>query len=243
MIPQPPDPAPLLKTLQAHLRTSPTLQVTVWNPLDETVEYTFPASIAETAGTLVRLSPEPGFFSADVPPLLQRDAIVGIFLEACPTPFLFYPKVQIPPAEKTGCFWIRLNEDMSIEPLRIRRHVRIPLVTPFEVALRQAGGTGEGEPQYLPAQTVDISGGGLKFTSPAPFQSEQALSLRLKLDTKEPPLLLKAVVILCEEKHLPQQPSEWRYVVACRFVDPTPVQERLIMKECFRRELSLKNRL
>lgn len=235
----------MLKKLQAHLRISQVLQVTVWNPLDDAVEYTFPASIEETAGTLVRLSPENGFFPAEIPSLLQRETIVGIFLEACPTPFLFYPKVQIPPVDKTGYFWIRLSEDMAIEPLQIRRHVRVPFVTIFEAAPWQehAPSGEEEELHYLPARTVDISGGGLKFLSNVEFRPEQALALRLKLDPKEPVLLLKAFVIACEERRLRRQFPEWRYAVACRFAELNPTQERLIMKECFRRELSLKNPL
>ncbi|PKM81500.1 MAG: hypothetical protein CVU88_03910 [Firmicutes bacterium HGW-Firmicutes-13] len=92
----------------------------------------------------------------------------------------------------------RLNDDnvplyklcipRMLQRIQRRGYVRVPciLLTYYRVHKEGEGKPEEGkEPDFLPAETVDISGGGIKFISDKEMSPGQNLEIKLKLPRRE----------------------------------------------------------
>ncbi len=224
----------MLKELQAALTVNRKLQVTVWDPGDETVEYTFPSFVMSSGGLLFQMAP-PTVHPTKILPLLQKDAVVGIVVETYPNPYIFYPVIQSLPPDAGGGYWLRIPEDSQIEVIQRRKHVRIPMVIPIEVEYV----LGTDKVLTLPARTEDVSGGGLRFTALKLFAQEQDLTIHIQFSPSSPRMRLKATVVFSTQNRIHRQPDDL-YATACQFYDLDDTQEMLIVRECFRRELKLK---
>lgn len=224
----------MLKELQAALSENRKLQVTVWDPGDETVEYTFPSFVMNSTGSLFNIAP-PTVHPTKILPLLQKGAVVGIVVETYPNPYIFYPVVQAVPQSAGAGYWLRIPEDSKIEVIQRRKHVRIPMIIPMEVEYV----LGKDKILTLPARTEDVSGGGLRFTAIKLFSKGQDLKFHIQFSPSVPRMQLKARVVFSTQNRIHRQPDDL-YVTACQFYDLEDAQEMLIVRECFRRELGLK---
>ena len=223
----------MLSQLQAALAINCKVQVTVWDPADETVEYTFPSYVMATDELAFMVAP-PAIQQTKILPLMTPNIVVGIVLETYPNPFIFYPVIRSVPTETQGGYWLRIPPDSQIELIQRRKHVRIPMVLPIEVDYTLADKT-----IRMQARTEDVSGGGMRFTSITQFRSGQEVTLHIQFAPSQPIMHLKARVIFSAQNRIKRQPDDL-YATACQFMDVDDKQEMLIVRECFRRELGLK---
>lgn len=224
----------MLNELKQSLALDEKLEITIWDPANESVEHIFPSCIKEVNDLMIRAAlPGTGLLPR-ILPLLQPNTVTGVILDVYPSPFLFYPIIQSPADLKTGSFWLRIPETTQIETIQRRRHVRIPMSVPFMVDFVLAGKT-----MSIPAHTEDVSGGGLKFASQRLFLKDQELVTHLQLSPETPTLHLRSTVVFSAENRVRRHPNDL-YSTACQFHDLEEAQETIIMKECFRRELGLK---
>lgn len=223
----------LLNRLQSYLKPSQPLQLTVWDSVDDSVEYVFYGTIKESTGFLVRIAFDEGVFPPQAISQLKPGDILGALLEVNPTPFLFYPKLHSlnQPGRRVE-IWLRLTPETNIELMQNRAHVRVTMRMPCLVGTQAEGA-------IHPAYTVDLSGGGIRFTSQALYAPEQILAVRLNF-SPEMTMAVKAKVISSENNPLVKVRPEEVYTVRCCFVELDPGQEPLIVKECFRHELMLR---
>ncbi len=224
----------LLNRLQSYLKPSQMLQLTVWDPDDEAVEYVAQGVIRESTGFLVRVFFNEDDFPPEAVPLFVQGVIVGVFLEVNPAPLMFYPKLHSVSFGRRTEVWLRLAPETNIEVLQNRAHVRVTMRIPFQVGSIEEG-------SIHPAYTVDMSGGGLKLNCDIPYEPGQMLTIQLSLFPGNN-MVLKGQVISAAKNPLVQLHPQERYTLTCCFIDLEPALETLIMKECFRRELMLKNR-
>jgi PilZ domain len=223
----------LLNRLQSYLKPSQTLQLTIWDPDNETVEYVFHGAIKESTGFLVRVSFDEGVFPPEAVSLVKPGDILGALLEVNPTPLFFYPNLHSlnQPGRRVE-IWLRLTPETNIELMQNRAHVRVTMRMPFSVGTLAEG-------PVHPAYTVDLSGGGVRFTSQALYVPDQVLAMRMPFSANLT-MTVKAKVISSENNPLVKVRPEEVYTVRTCFVDLEPGQEPLIVKECFRQELMLK---
>jgi c-di-GMP-binding flagellar brake protein YcgR len=222
----------LLFELQKALKAEQSLLITVWDPKNEKTEYTFPSYVITVEGFRVQIA-GPAPQAVKLAPLLQPNTIIGIVLEINPAPFIFYPTIES--VESDGSCWMTLSKDSQVEKFQNRNHVRIAMITPFQFEYQSEEG------KWLPmsARTVDLSGGGVKFTCPQAFEKGTILKIFLKFGPDTPMLILKGKVVFSAENRFCQKPEDF-YTTGCQFFDLNESQETLLMKECFRRELHLK---
>lgn len=222
----------MLADLQKALIADQRIHITVWDPQDDSVEHTFASYIMEVGGNVLRVA-SPSNPVDPAMPLLQRHIVVGVLVEVSPNPYIFYPVVHAEPTSQGG-FWLKIPDNPEIEVIQRRRHVRIPMLIPFELEYL------EGERWIkLSARTEDMSGGGARFTASRLFIKGQDLLLALPLQAGQPPLRLKAKVVFSAENRVKKQPDDL-YVTACEFQELDAAGEMVLVRECFRRELGLK---
>lgn len=218
---------------QKSLVINQKVQVTVWDPQDDTVEYSFTSHITEVGGNMFSLAP-PTKQAALIYPLLQQGVVVGAMIETNPSPYIFYPLIALKPASENSDFWLKIPENTQVEFIQRRRHVRIPMVIPFELEYLLSG-----RPIPMSALTEDLSGGGMRFTCTHMFPLGQELNIKLPLTLVGQVLQLKAkVVFTAQSRH--KKASEELYAVACQFQGLDDAQETALVRECFHRELGLK---
>ncbi|MCE3236921.1 MAG: hypothetical protein K0Q50_3113 [Vampirovibrio sp.] len=223
----------MLSQLQAALAIKCKVQVTVWNPADESVEYTFPSYIMATDELAFMVAP-PTIQQNQIVPLLTQNMVVGVVLETYPNPFIFYPVIHSLPTDIQGGYWLKIPPDSQVELIQQRKHVRIPMVLPIEVDYTLGD-----KNIRMQARTEDVSGGGLRFTSITQFRSGQELLLHVQFAPSQPIMHLKTRVVFSAQNRVKRQPDDL-YATACQFTDMDNKQEMLIVRECFRRELGLK---
>ena len=221
----------MLYELQKVLAKDQKIQITVWDPEDDTIEYTFPSFVINRVGLLLLIA-APTVHLQKIIPLLKKDVIVGAVLESYPNPFVFYPVVHSFPEDGKG-YWLKIPENAEVEMIQRRRHVRIPMMIPFEVEYQLPG---KSDKLKLPARTEDVSGGGLRFTSVTLFPVGQELTLHIQMNPSTPMLHLKGKVVISTQNRLRKHADDL-YSTACQFVDLDDTQEMVIVRECFQREL------
>lgn len=224
----------MLSELQKALVKDQKVQITVWDPQNEAAEYTFGSYVVESVGLLFRVA-LPASQVTNIFPLLRCGATVGVVLETYPNPYIFYPAIHQEPPSLQSPFWLKIPENAEIEVIQRRRHVRIPMVIPFDLQYEIAG-----RPITVNARTEDVSGGGMRFTSIRLFPKDQEITVNLKLSPAEPPLRLKAKVVFSAQNRIKMQPDDL-YTTACQFLELDDAEEMVLVRECFRRELGLKS--
>lgn len=223
----------MLQELEKTLAVNQKVQVTVWDPDNDTVEHSFPSFVADVEGRFLLIAP-PTTHADKIVPLMQKGLVVGIVLETYPNPYIFYPVIHSSQTQPKPGFWLRILDSTQVEMVQRRRHVRIPMVLPVEVEY-QIG------PRWLEqkARTEDVSGGGMKFTGPRLFYKDQLLRLRFRFNEEADWMDLKAKVVFSTENRVKKKPDDL-YATACQFYDIDDMHEMLIVRECFARELKLK---
>jgi hypothetical protein len=224
----------MLTELQKALVQDQKIQVTVWDPENENVEYSFPSFVMSKVGTLFMIAP-PTTQQQKIVPLLQPGITVGGVLETYPNPFIFYPFVHAVPEKDQKGYWLKIPEDAQVEVIQRRKHVRIPMIVPFEIEYTLLGGA----PLKVPARTEDVSGGGMRFTSVTLFPVGKEIEIQIQFNPNLPILNLKAKVVMSNQNRLRRQADDL-YTTACQFLDMDDAREMIIVRECFRRELGRK---
>jgi len=221
----------LKKAIKAELR----VQVTVWDPTDETVEHTFNSVIVEHAGSMLRVA-SPAQDARIILPLMKKGFVVGVVMETYPAPYIFYPIIHDDPKNPADGVWLMIPSNTEVEVFQRRRHVRIPMDVPFELEFPSGLST-----TTLTARTLDVSGGGMMFTSPRSFPKEEEILVILQFGPEQPRMLLKGKVVLCRENQTRKTDSD-QYATALQFLGLEAAQEMLLVRECFRCELRRKQK-
>lgn len=225
----------MLTELHKALVQDQKIQVTVWDPDNEGVEYSFPSFVMAKVGSLFMIAP-PSTQQQKITPLLQPGITVGGVLETYPNPFIFYPLVHALPEKDQKGYWLKIPEDAQVEVIQRRKHVRIPMIIPFEVEYNLLG---RGSPLKIAARTEDVSGGGLRFTSLTLFPVNKEILLHIQFNPTLPIIHLKGKVVMSNQNRLRRQADDL-YTTACQFLEMDDTREMMIVRECFRRELGRK---
>lgn len=220
----------LKKALKPELR----LQITVWDPDDESVEHVFNSVILEHAGAMLRIAPPPTTEGKAINPFMRKGLVVGVVMETYPAPFIFYPIINDTPQNVADGYWLTIPENTEVEVFQRRRHVRIPMTVTFELEFPIGQST-----LSIQAQTCDVSGGGMLFTSSRTFPKQQELWVHLQFDPEQPKMRLRAIVVFSRENRT-QKGKNDKYATACQFIGLDAAQEMLLVRECFRCELTRK---
>jgi len=227
----------MLEDLKKSLKNDLHLQVTVWDPDDDAVEHTFTSYIMEHAGNMFRFAP-PMANAKVITPLIRKDFLVGVVVETYPSPFIFYPIVSDEPANPSQGYWVTIPPNAEVEVFQRRKHVRIPMVVPFELEIPY----GQGEKTItLPARTCDVSGGGMRFTCVRSFPKEQEMTIYLQFHEEQPKMRLKAKVVFSAENRV-RKFSDDLFATACEFIELDDAEEMILVRECFHCELKQKGK-
>jgi c-di-GMP-binding flagellar brake protein YcgR len=219
----------LKKALKAELR----LQVTVWDPDDESAEHAFSSFVMEAAGSMMRIAP-PAENADKIIPLMKKGFVVGVVMETYPSPYIFYPIIHIDPVKPAEGIWLMIPNNTEIEVFQRRRHVRIPMEVPIDLEFANGAMT-----VSMPARTIDVSGGGLMFNSQRCFPKDEELTIYLQFDLEQPRMVLPSKVVLSRENRTPKREDD-RFSTAVQFVGLDAAKEMLLVRECFRCELRRK---
>jgi c-di-GMP-binding flagellar brake protein YcgR len=221
----------LKKAIKAELR----LQVTVWDPEDDTAEHTFSSFIIEGAGSMMRIAP-PVEDADTIIPLMKKGFVVGVVMETYPTPYIFYPIIHNDPSNPADGIWLMIPSNTEIEVFHRRRHVRIPMEVPIDLEFANGAMT-----VSMPGRTIDVSGGGLMFNSQRCFPKDETLIIYLQFDLEQPRMMLPAKVVLSRENRMPKRVED-QFSTAVQFVELDAAKEMLLVRECFRCELRRKQK-
>lgn len=220
----------MLAEFEKALVVNQKLQITVWDPADERKEFHYHSYVMDIDKPFIKLAP-PTKQVEEITKCLQVGIVAGVVLEAYPTPFIFYPIMHSKQEPPQPGFWFKIPENAQIETMQRRRHVRIPMVVPITVDYAIGDKT-----VSMPARTEDVSGGGLRFTSPRLFNKEQEILVHLRIESEHQTVHVKGKVVFSAENRVRKQPDDL-YATACEFFDLDERQEVLLIRECFRREV------
>lgn len=224
----------MLKELQKAMSVNQRLEVTVWDPANDRIEFNFHSYIMDLEGGYFMIAP-PGSNLQKITPLLEPGLLVGIVLDSNPAPYIFYPTVHGKQDSPKPGYWLKLTETTQVEMVQRRRHVRIPMQVPIKVEII----LGANHAVAVDAMTEDVSGGGMRFTCPRQFLKDQSVEIQVQFNTEQPLMRLKAKVVFSAENRLRRRRDDL-YMAACQFYDIEPAHETILVRECFRRELGLK---
>lgn len=221
----------MLAEFQKALIVNQKIQVTVWDPQNDKLEFHYDSFIMDIEAPFMKVAPPPTNQAQEIEARMTPGVVAGVILEAYPAPFVFYPIIHAKQETPPIGFWLKIPDNPEIEVMQRRRHVRIPMIIPVKAEFIVAGKWCSVE-----GHTEDMSGGGLRFTSARQFYKEQEVLVHLRLEEEKEVLKLKSTVVFTGENRVRRRPDDL-YATAVQFVDIDAKQEMLIMRECFRREL------
>lgn len=228
-------------SLESLLSINLALQITVWLNDDD------PDEAGEEFASWIK-DRSAGRILVDLPPksrpelydgLRKPDAVVGVTFHNQVGKYIFYATVEKIQLQGLIGAWLALPQDY--EAVQRRRHVRVQMAIPC-LLLYQGGGD---QCYNIPAITLDVSGGGVRFRSAREFSMGDLLTLQFRFHEDSPLLTLKAKVVYSEKSSNPAgragaPPSDYPIVSAVQFQDIGDSMEKLIVSECFRREMALR---
>lgn len=224
----------MLDKLQKALALQQELQVFVWDPNNDKVEISFPSHIMEISDLSFEIA-GPIALKHKVAPLLTVGTVICVLLEINPTPLMFYPVISALPNTADSGYWLKIPNDVQVEETQRRKHVRVPMIIPFQLEYLMPNGKW----LSIDARTRNLSGGGMSFTCIRLFPKGQLLKVRIELSSSKIPLFLSANVITSQQNTMRRQPDDL-YTTSCQFKDLDQAHETLLMRECFYRELGIK---
>lgn len=127
------------------------------------------------------------------------------------------------------------NEAFRSQFLKRRQHVRVSIRFPVEIL--SASGS------KLVGQSVNLSGGGMRFTSSGTFEKGTPLALMFKIEQSAQPLKVKAVVLGDAPATGYTTSGNTMRATFVQFVDLSPRDEQLIVSHCFRHEVMQRKHL
>lgn len=152
---------------------------------------------------------------------------------------ILYPALHRYQEGRLQGYWLKISNETQREIIQRRRHARVATMIPIQAELLDSQ-THLPKSAAIRGKTHDLSGGGVRFASPQPFGKGYELRLRLALQSGDITLIGRVVYQAVNPNRFAT--SDDRYITAVEFLELTPTQERLLVNECFRRELESKNR-
>ncbi len=126
-----------------------------------------------------------------------------------------------------GC-WIQLPPEFKAHFLKRRRHIRINLK--FQIKISMPVGQKASPPIY--AESINLSGGGIRFKSSHTFKPNERLILEFQPDQRYPLFKMEGKVIACQSV-----PSKSGIITSVQFVNIQRMDEDKLVGLCFRKEL------
>ncbi len=136
-----------------------------------------------------------------------------------------------------GC-WVPVPVVFEDYFVKRRRHVRISVKFPIKGACVR-----DGQGFEFAGQTVNISGGGLRFISFESFQLGEVVKLVFKPDAFPYEFRLEGEIVACSPSPFNRNRKRTEFASAVRFVNLNPHQEDRLVGLCFRLELEQKKHL
>lgn len=219
--------------LESQLSLQQGLDVTVWPSESGVGEIIFSCKILERDWPFFFIDVPPEL-EEDLAPLMVRGTTIGVMAQS-QSPIIFYPKVEHFQEKPPRGYWLKLPPDDKFEVVQRRSYVRIEMMVPVQI------GDAADPSVRVKGMTLDMSGGGMKLSTPRPFQPQQEVLIYIRFTPEQPIIQLPATVIFSTGNKWSRSPQD-AYITACRFRTLSAQQQAAIIRECFRRELSLKNR-
>jgi hypothetical protein len=237
--------------IEDFLQSGQKIEVTVWDSEeDDSDGYSFPSLIRDyREGRLFIENPR-----GDDAPLfdkLKPGYLVGVVAATEASLLMFYPRVSSTSNRGSYGTILSLDSDTQYEIIQRRKLIRVPFTVPVQVDILRNGEV----LHRVEAKTVNISGGGLRIASPFHFDVGQLLLVFLKLGdlrgaapgTGADPdgysdraiLKLSARVVFSQQNNNPLGSADKFFAGVC-FDNLSEAQQTILMRECFRRELSLR---
>ncbi len=133
-------------------------------------------------------------------------------------------------ADPAGC-WVEVPPGFHQHFLKRRRHIRVPVQFPLKAFF-----TVNNREFPLNAQSVNLSGGGMRFTSKRLFQENEVILLEFKPDERGNLYKVKSRVVLSQPVLYPDGTVQ-HYVTAVAFLNLERYEEDRLVGFCFRQEL------
>jgi c-di-GMP-binding flagellar brake protein YcgR len=236
--------------LKDYVRVGLSIEVTVWDPdSDDENGVIFTSKVLDFREGRLFID-KPRGEEAVILKMMTPGMLVGVVMPTDSNLLMFYPVIAS--SEETSQFGVILKctEEMQTELIQRRKLIRVPFSVPVEVDLLANGEV----VHKIEALTENISGGGMRLLSPFQLEENMRLVVYLKLGDlrgKDAPPLesganysdrsvfkLQAKVVFAQERQ--GETKKEKYAIGVQFDQLSELQQTLLVKECFRRELTLK---
>ncbi len=129
-------------------------------------------------------------------------------------------------------FWVEIPASFQEYFLKRRQHVRIPVRFPVQVIY-----TVNGRPRIIDGESINLSGGGVRFTSQQIYSPGDKIMISFQPDNRYQLFKLNGEVIFCSPSpyRTPKTPNET--VTALKFINMPRAHEDQLVGFCFRKEL------
>ena len=230
-------------SLENLLGKDQAVEVTLWQDDKEEPRLVFKTTILGFAGGnkfLVGFPADKSIDKNSIKKMVEPNSVVGVVAYKENSPLIvIYPVVEsVQTNTALQGIWLKLLNTEQAEMVQRRFHFRIDLNLP--VAVKQAGDDDDTPPAK--GTTLDMSGGGLKFTSRRRYEKDEALVVSVQFPEEAEPVDVHCEVVYSSDNRRKQADGSDAFITACRYSANKMDQrtETLIMKECFRAELGLK---
>jgi c-di-GMP-binding flagellar brake protein YcgR len=127
---------------------------------------------------------------------------------------------------------IRISKPEVVKKIQRRRYVRIRMSVPVIFNLVNKD---DGEKQYC-ADTLDISGSGIKLNSPVPLSSSEIIKIRLDLPSREPVYAYGRVIRSDIDK------TKGFYITCIDFIDISETERDKIIAYVFDKQVEMRKK-
>jgi c-di-GMP-binding flagellar brake protein YcgR len=148
-------------------------------------------------------------------------------LPSISTQVLTYAKAQT-----FGC-WIEIPRAFVVDILQRRRHMRVPMRFTAKIQYVE-----DGQSLTIPAEGVNLSGGGIRFTSLHRFQGHENLVVEFQPDPSIPAFTLQAEVVFSGVAV-----TRNSFVTALKFINLRQYEEDRLIGICFRTQMKMQKHL
>lgn len=238
--------------VEDHIRIGQKLEITVWDPeIEDENGYIFSSSVLDFRQNRLFVE-NPKGEEAFIKGKMEPGMIVGVVLPTDANLLMFYPQVGTSPLDNHFGTILNLPPDMQIETIQRRKLIRVPFTVPVGVEILHNGDV----VHKIDAATVNISGGGMRIACMFSLEEELRVVIYLKIGdlrgkdapplevglqyTDKSVLKLHGKVVFAQENTGSTVPRNEKYVAGIYFDQLSELQQTLLMRECFRRELTLK---
>lgn len=234
--------------LETYIERNRKIEVTIWES-DDDEGVSFSSSILDFRNNRIFID-QPRGQDVTIASKIKMGYLVGVVLPTENNLVMFYPLVASDPLQSNTGIILSISPETQFEVIQRRRYIRVPCTLPLKLELLQDGKV----VHQMNARTVNISAGGMKISSAILFENEQTLWVYLRLSDlrayestpqereasgEDSMLKLAAKVVFSQNIQYPKN-AEDKYMAGLCFTNLSENQEAMLMRECFRRELTLK---